>query len=148
MVSRIRNFLLNTVDAVSLNLRELLQLEALQTDLRDRFHDMATEWDVRRTDPEAELAFLEVNNYIGIATRAVKKALQNSDAFLEVQYLTELELHRFDETKSDEAGVNCCVNEGTEDVRTTPHGVRKLHLNQVNGSWFKIQKLSGGTKQL
>ena len=78
---------------------------------------MTTEWDVRKTDPEDELAFLEVNNYIGIATRAVKKALQNSDAFLEVQYLTELELHRFDKTVSDEAEVNCCVNEGVRSAR-------------------------------
>ena len=78
---------------------------------------MTTEWDVRRTDLEAELAFLEVNNCVGIAMRAVEKALQDSDAFLEVQYLTELELHRFDETVSDDADVNCCVNEGVRSAR-------------------------------
>jgi hypothetical protein len=116
-VSRIRNFLLNTDDAVSLNLGELLHLELLQTDLRDQFHGMTTEWDIRRTDPEAELAFSEVENCVGIATRAVEKALRDSDAFLEVQYLTELELHRFDETVSDEAEVNCCVNEGVRSAR-------------------------------
>lgn len=74
------------------------------------------EWDVRKTDPEAELAFSEVDNCIGIATRAVGKALRYSDAFREVQYLTELELHRFDETGSDEAAVNCCVNEVINDT--------------------------------
>ena len=110
-VSRIQNFQLNTNDAVSLNLGELLQLEALQTNLSDRFNCMTTEWDIRRTNPEAELAFSEVENCIGIATRAVEKALRDSHAFLEVQYLTELELHRFDEPVLDEAIVNCRVNE-------------------------------------
>jgi hypothetical protein len=79
-VSKIQNFQLNYAsEAVSLNLRELLQLQALQTDLRDRFQCMTTECDDRRTDPEAKLAFSEVENCIGIATRAVNKALRDSD---------------------------------------------------------------------
>ena len=135
-VSRIRNFLLNTDDAVSLNLGELLHLELLQTDLRDQFHGMTTEWDIRRTDPEAELAFSEVENCVGIATRAVEKALRDSDAFLEVKYLTELELHQFDETVLDEAVVNCCVN---EEIITTMTATVQIVPMTGQGETFRAE---------
>lgn len=96
---------------VSLKLKEILQLEALQMDLRDQFQRMTTTWDDRKTDPAAELVFSEVEKWIDIAKRAVNKALCNSDTFLEAQEAWRNKLGRgfrgWGGPVSDQAVIGC-----------------------------------------
>jgi hypothetical protein len=85
-VKEIKEFLLkHEAVTVSLNPRKILQLETLQTDLRDQFRGMETAWDNMKDDPTNESIFDEVEGWITTAKEAVNNALLDSETFLEAK---------------------------------------------------------------